>query len=251
MIASEELLLGIIERSGKLPRPMRKVLTTFLLLANPADYVQVLVRFREAILRGSLSPDPRLMLQLYRALPRHLKIQLVDSAVAPALDARTFRILFEDAFFRQQPNRSERAALANAFSLFFSLHPKIGSGGMDDLIRFLLRSREEALRLHGLLVVECLETISESDLRLVARCVRLRTRGWSNNAWVALIELAKRPGVLKPPLVAELRELAKRKASKPGRGEPHNARVFLRVTEPSGGKRKRRGNPSASLGVIG
>ena len=123
---------------------------------------------------------------------------------------------------------------------------------MEDLILFLLRSREETLRLHGLLVIEHLEQISEADLRLVVRCVRLRTRGWSNNAWVALIALAKRPGVLKPPLVAELRELAKRKASKPGRGEPHNARVFLRVTEPGAGKRKRRrGNPSASLGVIG
>src|SRR5690349_1621999 len=142
MIASEELLVAIVERIGKLPRPMRKALTTLLLLANPVDYVQVLVRFRREIVGGNLSPDPGLLLELYRVLPRHLKIQLVDSAVVPALDARTFRTLFEDAFFRQQPTKSERARLASAFSLFFSLHPKIGSGGMEDLILRLLRSRE-------------------------------------------------------------------------------------------------------------
>lgn len=251
-VASEDLLLSIVAHSGKLSPQMRKALTTFLLLANPIDYVRVLARFRMEIVKGALQSDPRLLLSIYRSLPRHLKIEFVTLFATSAVEPRAFRKMFEDAFFRCQPRKSQRAALARAFSRYFSLHPKIGAGGMEDLILRLLRSREEEQRLHGLLVVNHLEKISEADLRLIVRCVRSRTRGWSNNAWSTLARLTTRPGVLKPSLIAELREIAKVQASNPDRHEAYNPRLFLRVTEPGPRKRKRRrGNPSASLGVIG
>lgn len=251
-VASEDLLISIVSHSGRLSPQMRKALTTFLLLANPIDYVRVLAQFRTEIVKGALQSDPRLLLSIYRSLPRHLKIELVTLFAVSAVEPRAFRTMFEDAFLRCQPRKSQRAALARAFSRYFSLHSKIGAGGMEDLILRLLRSREEEQRLHGLLVVNHLEEISEADLRLIVRSVRSRTRGWSNNAWSALARLTAKPGVLKPALIAELRELAKVQARNPDRHEAHNPRLFLQVTEPGQRKRKRRrGNPLASLGVIG
>ena len=232
MTSSENLLLALIE-SQRLPRRTRDIATSLLLLSAPPEHTRLWGQLGRGIREGTLAADARLLRGMYPSLPRRLKIQLAASFAASALEAKTFKLLFEDALRKCRPDRQERVLLARSLSRFFDLHPELSARGLGASIRLLLHSRAEEERAHALLVVDRLERLREDELQIILADARSRSRALSTNAWLALSLLARKNGALNPSVIVALRRLAEARLAKSSEPARVNIRQFSRLTRRS------------------
>lgn len=230
MPGSEDLLLEVIQNSAAFPAHIRKAVITALVLASPIDYFKLWGHVGNEIRRGKLTGDDRLLRAMYRSSSKRQRIQLIGSFAASTVGPRTFKDLFEDAYFRCRPTRLERGRLAQAASRFFDLHPRLSAGPLESLILLLLRSSEWEQKIHGLLVVARLDHLRDEDLARVLAAARSRSEPVRTNAWIALANLAGKPGTLGPSVISELRVRAETLLANPNEAAQANIQLFLAVT---------------------
>jgi hypothetical protein len=148
----------------------------------------------QAIGRGTLKLDARLVEDFYRISGRAEKLAIVECVSATPFPAAPFKRLFVDATATTKPNARERGRLGLALRFHVGAQPN-SAERFRSVIKRLLRSRVGDERLHALELVSRLDRVGLDDRATVASLLRSRKEGERMNAINALAEWTRRPGV--------------------------------------------------------
>jgi hypothetical protein len=192
-----ELDLGLAAYILKATRPWtspakRDAAVTLLLLA-PSE-VRLVATGVNGIASRRYKIDPRLVLDLYRSVPRSLKLQVVASIPGTRLDDGPFQRIFREAYTKHTKSSRDRDKLALALRQHLHVHSD-ATDGYRDIILGLLRTNRGENRLHALDLVSRLTHVPADDQARVAALLKSRNEGERMNAVNALASWARRPGV--------------------------------------------------------
>ena len=143
----------------------RDTAATVLLLMNEHELFDAGL---EGFRKGRYRVDSKFVADLYRVLPKALKIELMLSWIVPRLDPKTFKALFLPVFRQRGLSAIQKARLAVRLSQFAHRRP----GGADELrnvILGMIRSKVYDVSVLGLGLIGDLNYLDLKDLRLIKR----------------------------------------------------------------------------------
>lgn len=218
------------------------IITTILLISESPELTSRCLQNTEG---GAARIDEDLVLGLYAAGDRKIRLALARSPVLCRLPPRSFRKIFDEVYGRADLTVMERQSLTWQLDGFLRLNPRQALS-FERTILELLRSPRLELRARALPLVGLLDQLDAPTLALLTRNLKARNPSLRVNALGGFHRLIERRGRLAPHVRDFLASAAFRaQVSELCRSDPdemvrHNARSVLHAL---GRARGRAGRP--------